>query len=782
MPSKSFLSRYGLPLLVLCLNACSFDPPSYVGSKDSTPDRAEDQWTDDGTDVPDDVIKDTPNDQKPDTPVVTAREVGEVCETGAQCASGRCQEFGDQKICTQPCTDSCPSAELVCSRGFCTPKEYCENVPVLGAGGGPGCLSCEVCSPDATCQQQPERVDCTCNSGFTGDGYSCVDIDECASPDTNDCSSDGICQNTPGDFRCKCKQGFEGDGRTCVEDNACDVCDVNASCANNACTCDAGYQGDGVICADIDECAAGTDSCSDEATCTNTQGSFSCACVAGFEGNGTICTDINECALDLDNCDALATCNNTPGSFSCTCPPGTTGGGVSCQVYGSCAEILSAQPGLPDGAYTIATSTGRQQVYCDMTSDGGAGYTMLRVAKTSLERAPQAYADECALLGMEIVVPRTQAHLASLTAYNQGVQPSVVNVFPDFNGAPGINQWSGSCQGQPCSFYVGPKPNTRCKSLQGGFTVASPGTWSDATLAQSCRDYKETSGGAAPDGVYAVDVDGSGPLPITVDYCNMTQDGGGWTLLVITADDNANTWTWNNGTLWTTERIVIGSLSSLTNDYKAGAYHTMPGKDLMFMHLPSNIWASYHDVLDGVQDMGTFMQAQVQPFCDAAGGWNLTAGTLTQGGSMCSTKLYFNPGDYDGRSRVFCETINGNSTDESTLGPAWSLGVNNGCDFDDPALGSMGPRQDSRGQEVRAYGYGLTLNLNTGTQGTGVNAMRMFARGERDWSPQGENASTEPLVLLGSTLGSAGPQCPDGSWDDTGGLIQLPGSVICAIN
>ena len=41
---------------------------------------------------------------------------------------------------------------------------------------------------------------------------------------------------------------------------------------------------------DIDECAIGNDTCHDNATCTNTDGSFDCDCVRGFMGNGSFCS------------------------------------------------------------------------------------------------------------------------------------------------------------------------------------------------------------------------------------------------------------------------------------------------------------------------------------------------------------------------------------------------------------------------------------------------------------------------------------------------------------
>ena len=40
---------------------------------------------------------------------------------------------------------------------------------------------------------------------------------------------------------------------------------------------------------DIDECARGLDDCNDNATCTNTPGSYMCNCFMGFTGDGKSC-------------------------------------------------------------------------------------------------------------------------------------------------------------------------------------------------------------------------------------------------------------------------------------------------------------------------------------------------------------------------------------------------------------------------------------------------------------------------------------------------------------
>lgn len=45
-----------------------------------------------------------------------------------------------------------------------------------------------------------------CDDGFRGDGYSCIDIDECTEDST--LCENGHCLNYPGSFRCECEMGF----------------------------------------------------------------------------------------------------------------------------------------------------------------------------------------------------------------------------------------------------------------------------------------------------------------------------------------------------------------------------------------------------------------------------------------------------------------------------------------------------------------------------------------------------------------------------------------------
>ena len=161
------------------------------------------------------------------------------------------------------------------------------------------------CSQNASCTSKgnsQNSVMCTCQSGYTGNGITCSDINECLS-NNGGCNADATCTNLPG-------------GRTCG--------------------CNAGYSGDGVTCTNINECASNTDNCDvNAASCTDTPGSFTCACTSGFTGDGVSCNDINECLVNNGACDANATCTNIVGApRTCACIAGFTGNGFTCTPTG----------------------------------------------------------------------------------------------------------------------------------------------------------------------------------------------------------------------------------------------------------------------------------------------------------------------------------------------------------------------------------------------------------------------------------------------------------------
>ncbi|XP_048577337.1 fibrillin-2 isoform X3 [Nematostella vectensis] len=173
-------------------------------------------------------------------------------------------------------------------------------------------------------------------------------------------------------YICSCTPGYTG--KHCETDtNECTdgshTCSINAACTNTVgsftCACNAGYTGNGHTCQDTNECVDGSHTCSINAACTNTVGSFTCACNAGYTGNGHTCQDTNECADGSHTCSINAACTNTVGSFTCACNAGYTGNGHTCQDTNECV----------DGSHTCSINAACTNTVGSFTCACNAGYT-----------------------------------------------------------------------------------------------------------------------------------------------------------------------------------------------------------------------------------------------------------------------------------------------------------------------------------------------------------------------------------------------------------------------
>ena len=169
-------------------------------------------------------------------------------------------------------------------------------------------------APIPTVVTSAERDD-----GYSGDGLTCTNIDECADSALNNCDVNASCVDNDGGFSCFCNIGYEGDGVTCLDIDECSIpllrevlennCHANAGCVNTdgsyLCGYDVGYTGDGFTCENIDECDSGDNNCNANAFCIDTDGSH-------------------------NNCDANANCVNNVGSYDCGCNDGYSGDGITC--------------------------------------------------------------------------------------------------------------------------------------------------------------------------------------------------------------------------------------------------------------------------------------------------------------------------------------------------------------------------------------------------------------------------------------------------------------------
>ena len=105
----------------------------------------------------------------------------------------------------------------------------------------------------------------------------------------------------------------------------------------------------------------------------------------------------------------------------------------------------------------------------------------------------------------------------------------------------------------------------------------------------------------------------------------MTLEGGGWTLVAVSSDDGQHTWTWNNRHYWDIDTITFGVLGALSRDFKSPANHNLAFDDLLFVHAPSDMWASYHNVGDGSGDQA---EAEVNPTISATARRSLSCRSL----------------------------------------------------------------------------------------------------------------------------------------------------------
>jgi MYXO-CTERM domain-containing protein len=233
------------------------------------------------------------------------------------------------------------------------------------------------CSVHATCSDMagpPGSYTCACRAGWTGDGRTCTDVDECTTM-TASCAP-GTCANTPGSWTCACPDGWvlAPGGQACARGCGGDPCGIDAiACSESTrlgyeCAC---APGEVQYLDAMGNRACGTsrsptqsppgswwDSCCGQnamwgadvcvgSDCVHVDANninelldlsndgFSCMCEPGFCDffrTRFLCEDRDECADDP--CGA-GTCENLALDYRCTCPPGS-GGMHGCWPVADC--------------------------------------------------------------------------------------------------------------------------------------------------------------------------------------------------------------------------------------------------------------------------------------------------------------------------------------------------------------------------------------------------------------------------------------------------------------
>jgi hypothetical protein len=227
------------------------------------------------------------------------------------CQGGGCLPQGAPCDATLPCCSG-----STCSNGTCV--QTCTPTTCEAHGQTCGTLP-DGCGDTLNCGG--------CDAGFACQAGQCVDVDDCAS---NPCQNGGACDDGVNSYTCHCAPGFTG--QNCeidIDECASSPC-VHGDCIDQVngyvCDCAPGFTGTDCD-TQVDHCSP--DPCQNGGYCEDNVDGHTCYCLAGFAGADCE-TDIDECATNNGGCSANATCTNTNGSFTCACNAGYTGDGITC--------------------------------------------------------------------------------------------------------------------------------------------------------------------------------------------------------------------------------------------------------------------------------------------------------------------------------------------------------------------------------------------------------------------------------------------------------------------
>ena len=478
------------------------------------------------------------------------------CVTNDSCATNKSGHVCSQGTCVV-CASSadCPMGQKCDSMTAC--------VQCLGAGDCPMGEQCQNKTCVVGCDQNNP---CPMGKVCTGDTHVCV---QCQS--STDCSG-----ATP-----VCQLG----SHTCVGCLMDSDCGAGKVCAANMCTtgCSAAHPqcGNGLVCSiNQGACVA----CVTDTDCVAGQYCSANSCNVGCRGNADCVGNSagTQCAVATHTC---VQCVDDTG-----CPPGQTCSGNKCATGCTAQHPCSTGQGCCGGACVVLVNNAQNCGACGNACANGQGCCGgVCVSTTTVANcgscgnacgpgkdccgsscAPLNTAQNCGGCGM--------ACAAGSGCCGAGNTCAPLNTVTNC-GACGNACAAGSlCCSGGCIDVTSDAKN--CGSCGNACTNSLPCIGGLCGQPSSCAAILKANPSAG-DNTYMIDPDGPGGNAAFNVWCNMTSQGGGWTLVAGIVPTDGNNVDWFNTNYWTGVAEFGTYSAHFSGDYKSPAATLMSGTQIM---------------------------------------------------------------------------------------------------------------------------------------------------------------------------------------------------------